>query len=181
MHHAHPRSMCRSLPSRGLRTAPTQGDSPTWEQYFLRRRLRLKLSRKNLLAAWSEGSVAIVDIQRDDPVFGYRFIADELEAAGHQASENRVYRLCWENRTWSLTTNRAEEPPARGPDPPSMTTWSAVTSPQLVSTRPAQIYGSVRYPEESHRVRFRRTTRRRLRPAMGTHRLNVTAAFRTVH
>jgi putative transposase len=37
---------------------------------------------------------AIVDIHADDPEFGYRFIADELEAAGHVASENRVHRLC---------------------------------------------------------------------------------------
>ena len=26
---------------------------------------------------------AIVDVHADDPEFGYRFIADELEAAGH--------------------------------------------------------------------------------------------------
>jgi putative transposase len=37
---------------------------------------------------------AIIDIHADDPEFGYRFIADELEAAGHLASENRVHRLC---------------------------------------------------------------------------------------
>ena len=37
---------------------------------------------------------AIIDIHADDPEFGYRFIADELAAAGHLASENRVQRLC---------------------------------------------------------------------------------------
>jgi putative transposase len=37
---------------------------------------------------------AIIDIHHDDPEFGYRLIADELEAAGHRASENRVHRLC---------------------------------------------------------------------------------------
>jgi putative transposase len=37
---------------------------------------------------------AIVAIHADDPEFGYRFIADELAAAGHAASENRVQRLC---------------------------------------------------------------------------------------
>lgn len=36
----------------------------------------------------------IVDIHADDPEFGYRFIADELEAGGHRASDNRVQRLC---------------------------------------------------------------------------------------
>jgi putative transposase len=49
---------------------------------------------------------AIVDIHGDDPEFGYRFIADELEAAGHRASENRVHRLCREHRIWSLTTKK---------------------------------------------------------------------------
>jgi putative transposase len=37
---------------------------------------------------------AIIDIHVDDPEFGYRFIADELHAAGQVASENRVQRLC---------------------------------------------------------------------------------------
>lgn len=49
---------------------------------------------------------AIVDVHRDDPAFGYRFISDELEAAGHQASENRVHRLCKEHRIWSTTTKK---------------------------------------------------------------------------
>jgi len=33
---------------------------------------------------------AAVDAHRDDPTFGYRFIADDLHAAGHRASERRV-------------------------------------------------------------------------------------------
>jgi putative transposase len=37
---------------------------------------------------------AIIGIHVDDPEFGYRFIADELAAAGHTCSENRVQRLC---------------------------------------------------------------------------------------
>jgi putative transposase len=37
---------------------------------------------------------AIIDIHADDPEFGYRFITDELHAAGQAASENRVQRLC---------------------------------------------------------------------------------------
>jgi putative transposase len=37
---------------------------------------------------------AIIGIHADDPEFGYRFIADELAAAGHACSENRVQRLC---------------------------------------------------------------------------------------
>jgi transposase InsO family protein len=49
---------------------------------------------------------AIVDIHSDDPEFGYRFIADELEAAGHQVSERRVWRLCRDHRIWSTTTKK---------------------------------------------------------------------------
>ena len=36
---------------------------------------------------------AVVDVHADDPEFGYRFIADELERAGHVVSERRVWRL----------------------------------------------------------------------------------------
>jgi len=49
---------------------------------------------------------AAVDIHRDDPEFGYRFIADELSAAGHTAGENRVARLCTQQRIWSVFAKR---------------------------------------------------------------------------
>jgi transposase InsO family protein len=49
---------------------------------------------------------AIVDAHRDDPEFGYRFLADELERAGHQVGERRVWRLCNEHRIWSTTTKK---------------------------------------------------------------------------
>jgi putative transposase len=38
----------------------------------------------------------------DDPTFGYRFIKDQLETVGIIASENRVNRLCAQQRLWSL-------------------------------------------------------------------------------
>lgn len=49
---------------------------------------------------------AIVDVHADDPEFGYRFIADELEAAGHSVGERRVWRLCRAQRVWSTTTKK---------------------------------------------------------------------------
>jgi len=49
---------------------------------------------------------AIVDIHADDPEFGYRFIADELERAGHHVGEGRVHRLCRQHRIWSTTTKK---------------------------------------------------------------------------
>jgi putative transposase len=48
----------------------------------------------------------IVEIHDDDPEFGYRFIADELERAGYETGESRVQRLCREHRIWSTTTKK---------------------------------------------------------------------------
>ena len=52
---------------------------------------------------------AIVDIHRDDPEFGYRFISDELERAGHEVGEGRVHRLCRQHRIWSTTTKKGRK------------------------------------------------------------------------
>ena len=57
---------------------------------------------------------AIVDVHADDPEFGYRFISDELEAAGHRASESRVHRLCREHGV----VHDHEEWPQRQGHPP---------------------------------------------------------------
>ena len=43
-----------------------------------------------------------LDIHADDPAFGYRFIADQLAERGITASENRVQRLCQQERIWSV-------------------------------------------------------------------------------
>ncbi|GAA1610726.1 hypothetical protein GCM10009789_76320 [Kribbella sancticallisti] len=56
------------------------------------------------------------EIHGDDPGFGYRFIADELPAKGVTAGENRVARLCRQERIWSVHAkqrglNRKAGPP----------------------------------------------------------------------
>ena len=53
---------------------------------------------------WSDAHLinAALDVHRDDPAFGYRFIADELEDQGFSAGENRVARLCSSQRIWSV-------------------------------------------------------------------------------
>ena len=66
---------------------------------------------------------AIVDIHGDDPEFGYRFIADELERAGHEVGESRVQRLCREHRIWSTTTKKGRRSSGKTPGRPSTTTW----------------------------------------------------------
>jgi transposase InsO family protein len=44
---------------------------------------------------------AIFDAHRDDPEFGYRFLADEVRDVGHQACERTVWRICSEMGWWS--------------------------------------------------------------------------------
>jgi putative transposase len=59
----------------------------------------------------------IVDVHADDPEFGYRFIADELEAAGQAVNERRVWRLCREQRVWSTTTKKGRKNSGKRPGP----------------------------------------------------------------
>ena len=61
-------------------------------------------------------SNAAYDIHADDPAFGYPFIADELTSRGIIAAENRVARLCSQERIWSAFAkkpglNRKSGPP----------------------------------------------------------------------
>jgi transposase InsO family protein len=67
---------------------------------------------------WSDAHLinAAYDIHQDDPEFGYRFISDELAAQGIPAGENRVARLCSQQRIWSMHAkkrglNRRPGPP----------------------------------------------------------------------
>ncbi|WP_096505671.1 IS3 family transposase [Mycobacteroides stephanolepidis] len=61
---------------------------------------------------------AAIDIHRDDPEFGYRFIADQLGEAGYRVSENRVARLCALQKIYSVHAktrgrHRRPGPPVR--------------------------------------------------------------------
>ena len=51
----------------------------------------------------------IVDVHADDPEFGYRLVADELETAGHSVGERRVWRLCRQQKVWSTTTKKGRK------------------------------------------------------------------------
>jgi len=55
-------------------------------------------------AEWDDAHLLneLVDLHADDPEFGYRFLHDELRAAGHGVSANRVHRLCRQNQLWSV-------------------------------------------------------------------------------
>jgi len=67
---------------------------------------------------WDDAQLinAAVDIHHDDPEFGYRFITDELAAAGVKASRNRVNRLCTQQRIWSVHSRKRGT--GRRPGPP---------------------------------------------------------------
>jgi len=58
---------------------------------------------------------AAFDAHCDDPAFGYRFISDELEAAGLSVSERRVWRLCSEQRIWSSFVKKSRSGKKPGP------------------------------------------------------------------
>lgn len=49
---------------------------------------------------------AAIGIQRQDPEFGYRFVADELTAVGWKVSEKRVWRICSVAGLWSLLAKK---------------------------------------------------------------------------
>jgi putative transposase len=49
---------------------------------------------------------AAAGIHAGDPAFGYRFITDELAAAGISAGENRVARLCSQQQIWSAFSKK---------------------------------------------------------------------------
>ena len=68
---------------------------------------------------WADSHLvnAIRDVHGDDPEFGYRFIADELERDGKATNERRVWRLCSENRIWSTMTKKGRKTAGKTPGP----------------------------------------------------------------
>jgi transposase InsO family protein len=60
---------------------------------------------------------ALVDAHGDDPAFGYRFLADELERAGIGAGERRVWRLCSQQKIWSTTVRKGRRGAGKRPGP----------------------------------------------------------------
>jgi len=60
---------------------------------------------------------ALVDAHEDDPEFGYRFLADELERAGHEVGERRVWQLCSQQKLWSSTVRKGPRGSGKLPGP----------------------------------------------------------------
>ena len=68
---------------------------------------------------WTDAQLinALVDAYADDPEFGYRLLADELHADGHQVGERRVWRLCSQQRLFSVTTKKGRRGGGKVPGP----------------------------------------------------------------
>lgn len=49
---------------------------------------------------------AVFDAHRDDPEFGYRFLADEACQAGHAVCDRTVWQGCRDNGWWSVFGKR---------------------------------------------------------------------------
>jgi putative transposase len=58
------------------------------------------VSDAELAEAWLAN--AIFDAHRDDPEFGYRFLADEVRAGGFEVSDRVVWRICRDMGWWSV-------------------------------------------------------------------------------
>lgn len=73
------------------------------------------ISRRDLEDAYLIN--ALVDAHEDDPEFGYRFLADELEEVGLSVGERRVWRLCSQQKLWSTTVRKGRRGGGKGPGP----------------------------------------------------------------
>jgi transposase InsO family protein len=60
---------------------------------------------------------ALIDARAQDPEFGYRFLVDELHAAGHSTGERRGWRLCSQQKLWSTTTKKGRRGSGKTPGP----------------------------------------------------------------
>ncbi len=62
--------------------------------------LKQQVTEAELIEAYRAN--ALLDAPLDDPEFGYRFLAGEVEAAGQRMSERTAWRICRDNQWWSV-------------------------------------------------------------------------------
>lgn len=106
--------LVRELADRGFPVVLTCGVLKVTPQAFYKWRA-MPCSNRD----WADAHLAneLCDLHRDDPPFGYRFLADELRSHGHRVGENRVARLCSEHRWWSTTTKKGRRAAGKTPGP----------------------------------------------------------------
>ncbi|WP_085945573.1 MULTISPECIES: IS3 family transposase [unclassified Actinoplanes] len=61
---------------------------------------------------------ALIDAHRDDPEFGYRFLADEARAAGQPMADRTAWRICSGNGWWSAFGKKRRRGKSRKVGPP---------------------------------------------------------------
>lgn len=60
---------------------------------------------------------ALIDAHGDDPEFGYRLLADEIARLGRTVGERRVWRLCSQQKLWSVTVRTGRRGSGKTPGP----------------------------------------------------------------
>ena len=58
---------------------------------------------------------ALFEAHRDDPEFGYRFLADEARGAGAVMADRTAWRICRDNRWWSVFGKKRGKGKKAGP------------------------------------------------------------------
>lgn len=58
---------------------------------------------------------ALFEAHRDDPEFGYRFLADEARGAGAGMADRTAWRICRDNRWWSVFGKKRGKSKKAGP------------------------------------------------------------------
>ncbi len=61
---------------------------------------------------------ALFDAHRDDPEFGYRFLADEARDAGQSMAERTAWKICSANGWWSAFGKKKRGKNGKKPGPP---------------------------------------------------------------
>ncbi len=79
---------------------------------------------------------ALFNAHRDDPEFGYRFLADEARTAGHRAAERTVWRICRDNRWWSVFGKKRDRNGTRAGTP----AHDDLVRRQFAAERPDQLW-----------------------------------------
>ncbi len=66
---------------------------------------------------------ALFDAHKDDPEFGYRFLADEARDAGQAMADRTAWRICSDNQLVVGLRKEEARHPVRRPVRRSTTTW----------------------------------------------------------
>ncbi|MEU6496728.1 IS3 family transposase [Streptomyces sp. NPDC046984] len=67
-----------------------------------------------VLEEWYRAN-ALFNAHRDDPEFGYRFLADEARGAGARMADRTAWRICRDNRWWSVFGKKRGRSKRAGP------------------------------------------------------------------